>query len=203
MGKTCSYFFAPHSTWAYFGHQRFVALAEKHGARIDMKPCNLGKIMSVSGGLPLAQRAPQRQAYRLAEMRRWSAFLQVPINPQPKFFPPQPDLAARTLIAAQLALGSAAALELAGAVMRALWVEDRNIGDATTLEALVNAQGHDGHALLQAAAGAGAEAEYQRNTDEAIAAGVFGSPWYVIDGESYWGQDQLDFVERALAKQDA
>ncbi|MGB6054970.1 MAG: 2-hydroxychromene-2-carboxylate isomerase [Burkholderiaceae bacterium] len=202
MGKTCSYYFAPHSTWAYIGHQRFAALVEKYRVRVEVKPCNLGKIMSVSGGLPLAKRAPQRQAYRLAEMRRWAEFLQLPIKLQPTYFPPQPDLAAKTLIAAQLAHGSAAALELAGAIMRALWVEDKNIGDAATLEAIAGAHGHDGRALLQAAAGTSTEAEYQRNTDEAIAAGVFGSPWYVVDGDGYWGQDRLDFVERALARQD-
>ncbi|HTN64615.1 MAG TPA: 2-hydroxychromene-2-carboxylate isomerase [Burkholderiaceae bacterium] len=200
MTRKCEYFFAPHSTWAYVGHQRFVALAKKYGAQVELKPCNLGKVFSVSGGLPLAQRPPQRQAYRLAEMKRWSEFLQLPLNLQPKFFPVQPDLAATFIIAAQLAHGTDAALDLAGAVMRAVWVEDKNIADAATLEGIAGALGHDGRTLLKAAETASAQAEYARFTDEAIAANVFGSPWYVVDGEGFWGQDRLDFVERALAK---
>lgn len=200
MTKKCEYFFAPHSTWAYIGHQRFVALAKKYDVQVELKPCNLGKILSVSGGLPLAARPPQRQAHRLTEMRRWSEFLHLPLNLQPKFFPVQPDLAAKVIIAAQLAHGTEAALKLTGAIMRAVWVEEKNIGDAATLEAIATALEHDGRALLKAAETASAEAEYQRFTDEAISASVFGSPWYMVDGEGFWGQDRLDFVERALAK---
>lgn len=200
MAKKCEYFFAPQSTWAYVGHQRFVALAKKYGAQVELKPCNLGKVFSVSGGLALAARPPQRQAYRLIEMKRWSEFLQLPLNLQPKFFPVQPDLAAKVIIAAQLAHGTEAALELTGAIMRAVWVEEKNIADAATLAAIATSLEHDGGALLKAAATDSAQAEYQRFTDEAIAANVFGSPWYVVDGDGYWGQDRLDFVERALAK---
>ncbi len=200
MAKKCEYFFAPHSTWAYIGHERFVALTRKYGIQVELKPCNFGKVLSVSGGVPLASRAPQRQAYRLAEMRRWSEFLRLPLNLQPKFFPVQSELAAKVIIAAQLAHGTDAALELTGAIMRALWVEEKNIADAATLETIANSLEHDGGALLKSAETASAEAEYQRFTDEAIAANVFGSPWYVVDGEGYWGQDRLDFVERALAK---
>lgn len=200
MAKKCEYFFAPHSTWAYIGHERFVALTRKYGIQVELKPCNFGKVLSVSGGVPLASRAPQRQAYRLAEMRRWSEFLRLPLNLQPKFFPVQSELAAKVIIAAQLAHGTDAALELTGAIMRAVWVEEKNIADTATLETIANSLEHDGGALLKSAETASAEAEYQRFTDEAIAANVFGSPWYVVDGEGYWGQDRLDFVERVLAK---
>ncbi|HEX7642306.1 MAG TPA: 2-hydroxychromene-2-carboxylate isomerase [Burkholderiaceae bacterium] len=200
MPKVCEYFFAPHSPWAYLGHARFVALAQKHGVQIEMKPCDLGKVFNVSGGLPLAKRAPQRQAYRLVELKRWSEFLGLPLNLQPKFFPVPPDLAARFIIAAQLAHGTNTALEVAGAVMKGLWAEDKNIADADTLAGIGNALDLDGKALVKSAETASAQAEYDRFTDQAMAANVFGSPWYVVDGESFWGQDRLDFVERAFAK---
>ncbi|HEX8956752.1 MAG TPA: 2-hydroxychromene-2-carboxylate isomerase [Burkholderiaceae bacterium] len=200
MPKVCEYFFAPHSPWAYLGHARFVALAQKHGVQIEMKPCDLGKVFNVSGGLPLAKRAPQRQAYRLVELKRWSEFLGLPLNLQPKFFPVPPDLAAKFIIAAQLAHGTNTALEVAGAVMTGLWAEDKNIADADTLAGIGNALDLDGKALVKSAETASAQAEYDRFTDQAMAANVFGSPWYVVDGESFWGQDRLDFVERAFAK---
>lgn len=200
MQKVCEYYFAPQSPWAYLGHSRFVELAKTHGVQVDVKPCDLGKVFNVSGGLPLAKRAPQRQAYRLLELRRWSDFLQIPLNVQPKFFPVHGDAAAKLIIATQLAHGSDAALELAGEIMKALWSEEKNIADGDTLSALASGAGHDGKELLKSSETASVQAEYDRFTDEAIAANVFGSPWYIVDGESFWGQDRLDFIERKFAQ---
>jgi 2-hydroxychromene-2-carboxylate isomerase len=200
MAKVCEYFFAPQSPWTYLGHERFVALAKKYKVQVELKPCDLGKVFNVSGGLPLAKRAPQRQAYRLVELKRWSEFLSMPLNLKPKFFPVPGDAAAKLIIAARLAHGTDAALGIAGAIMRAVWAEERNIGDADTLADIALACGHDGKALLKASDAVNVQAEYDRFTDEAVAADVFGSPWYRIDGEGYWGQDRLDFVERAFAK---
>src|SRR5476649_2783408 len=103
MSKICQYFFAPHSPWSYLGHERFVAIARQHGVQIEVRPFDLNKVFGVSGGLPLAKRAPQRQAYRLTELARWSTFLNVPMNVQPKFFPVSPELAAKLIVATRLA----------------------------------------------------------------------------------------------------
>jgi 2-hydroxychromene-2-carboxylate isomerase len=200
MSKTIQYFMAPHSPWTYLGHERFVALAKAAGAKVELKPFDLGKVFGVSGGLPLAKRAPQRQAYRLAELARWAAHLGVPLNPQPKFFPIPPDAAAKLIIATRTSLGGDAALDVAGAVMRGLWAEDRNISDDDTLAQLASGCGYDGRMLVKSSQTAGVHELYDRNTDDAMAASVFGAPWYVVDGESFWGQDRLDFVERALQK---
>lgn len=200
MPKVCEYFFAPQSPWTYLGHDRFVALARQNGVQIDIKPCDLGKIFGVSGGVPLAKRPPQRQAYRLVELKRWSEFLQMPLNLQPKFFPVPGDPAAKLIIATKLAHGTDAALDVAGAIMRAVWAEERNIADPDTLAAIAGMFGHDGKALVKSSETTSVQSEYDRFTDEAIAANVFGSPWYVVDGEGFWGQDRLDFVERAFAK---
>ena len=198
MGKSITYFLTPQSPWAYLGHERLVALAQEKGAQIDIKPFDLGRVFSVSGGLPLAKRAPQRQSYRLIEMARWAQYLNVPMNVQPKFFPVSPDAASRLIIAARTSLGEAASLELAGAIMRGLWAEDRNIADEDTLAQIADLLGYDGRMLLRSAATPGVQDQLERNTDEAIAANVFGAPWYVVDGEGFWGQDRLDFVARAL-----
>jgi 2-hydroxychromene-2-carboxylate isomerase len=200
MPKTCEYYFAPQSPYSYLGHARFVALAKQHGVKIDMKPCDLGKVFNVSGGLPLAKRPPQRQAYRLLELKRWSDYLKIPLNPQPKFFPVSGDAAAKLIIATQLAHGTDPALSLAEAIMRSLWAEEKNIADADQLIAIANACGHDGKALMKSSETASVQSEYDRFTESAIAANVFGVPWYVVDGEGFWGQDRLDFVERAFMR---
>ncbi len=200
MDKVCQYYFSPQSPWAYLGHARLVELAGRHGAKIDVKPFDLGKVFSVSGGVPLAKRAPQRQAYRLAELARWSQHLGLPLNVNPKFFPVPGEPAARLIIATRVGLGADAALALTGAIMAALWAEERNIGDDDTLIQLANSCELDGAMLLKSSQTAAVQAEYDRNTDDAIAANVFGVPWYVVDGEGFWGQDRLDFVERAVQK---
>lgn len=198
MSKICRYFFVPQSPWSYLGHARLVALAKQHGVQIEVCPFDLGKVFSVSGGLPLSKRAPQRQTYRLQELARWSDALQLPLNAQPTFFPVSGDAAARLIIATRLALGVDAALAFTDAIMRALWVDERNIADADTLVQIANSCEFDGKMLLKSSDTASVQAEYDRNTDEAIAANVFGAPWYIVDGEGYWGQDRLDFVERKM-----
>ncbi|HEY4318711.1 MAG TPA: 2-hydroxychromene-2-carboxylate isomerase [Herbaspirillum sp.] len=199
MSKLCEYYVSPHSPFSYLGHTHLLELARKHDVQIAIKPFDLSKVFGVSGGLPLAKRAPQRQAYRLKELQRWAEFRQLPMNLQPTFFPVQSDAASRLIIATQLALGTEAALTLAGAVMRAVWAEERNIADPDTLHALAVELGHDGKNLLKSSETASVQAEFDRFTDEAMEANIFGAPWYVVDGEAYWGQDRLDFVERVFA----
>lgn len=196
--KTVRYFLTPSSPWTYMGHDRFVAMARRHGAQILLRPADLGRVLPLSGGLPLPKRAPQRQAYRLHELARWRDQLGVPLNIHPKHFPVPSDDASRLIIAADLALGTDAALALAGALMRAVWAEDRDISDAATRAAIVGEQGLDA-AAIDAQATAARDA-YEANTEEAIAAQVFGMPWYLVGDEPFWGQDRLEFVERALAR---
>ena len=199
MGKTVEYFLSPVSPWTYLGHARFAAMAKRHGAVVKVKPADLGKIFPVSGGLPLAKRAPQRQAYRLMELKRFREYLKLPLNLQPKFFPVPADLAAQFIVAAGRAGGTDAAMQLAGAVLRACWAEDRDVSDAATLNAICTEQGMDAAALAAAAQSDAVKAEYAGYTQEAIDRGVFGAPSYIIGEEIFWGQDRLDFVERALA----
>ncbi|SOZ14150.1 Conserved hypothetical protein; Putative Glutathione S-transferase related [Cupriavidus taiwanensis] len=199
MSKLIDYYLTPQSPYVYMGHARFSDIAARHGAQVNLKPCDLGKVFSVSGGLPLAQRPPQRQAYRLVELKRWSAFLNLPLNLEPTFFPVSGDAASKLIIAAQLAHGTARAMALTGAIGAAVWAQQRNIADAATLAQIADEAGLDGAGLLKASEAQSVQAAYAQNTQEAISAGVFGAPWYVYDGEPFWGQDRLDFLDRALA----
>jgi 2-hydroxychromene-2-carboxylate isomerase len=200
MGKTVDYYFSPISPWTYLGHARFAAMAKRYAAVVNVKPADFAKVFSVSGGLPLAKRAPQRQAYRMMELRRYRDHLKLPLNLQPKFFPVPADPAAQFIVAAGRAGGSDAALRLTGALLRACWEEERNIADGETLNAICEEQGMNAGQLAAAAQSAAVSAEYEAHTQEAVARNVFGAPSYVIDGEIFWGQDRLEFVERALAQ---
>lgn len=192
------YYFAPHSPWTYLGHARFVEIAQRHGARVNVLPVDLGRVFPVSGGLPLAKRAPQRQAYRLVDLRRTAEHLGLPMNVQPRHFPVDPGDAAQLVIATDMAEGSDAALALAHALLRAVWEEQANIADPAVLQAAL-ARCALPAALLEDAQSQTVHERYAADSEAAIAAGVFGAPSYVIAGEIFWGQDRLDFVERRLA----
>jgi 2-hydroxychromene-2-carboxylate isomerase len=198
MAWNIDYYFATVSPYAYLGHDRLVAIAQRYAATVAVKPINLGDVFPVSGGLPLSKRAPQRQAYRLVELRRWSQYLNKPMNIQPRYFPVNGDLAAFWILAAAES-GSTQALALAGAVGRALWEQERNIADAATMEAIAAECGLPGSLAGRAQAPEIAE-KYAALTQEAIARGVFGAPTYVVGDELFWGQDRLDFLDRKMAK---
>ena len=198
MSHTIDYYFPPQSPWAYLGHARFVALARASGATVRVLPADFGQVFAASGGLPLGKRAPQRQAYRLVELRRFADHLQMPIHVQPRFFPVQGDDAARLIIAVDEADGADAALGLAGAVLTAEWAEQRDIADPAVLAQLLAEQGLDAARLKQSREPATAR-RYEAHSRAAIDAGVFGGPSYCVNGEIFWGQDRLDFLQRRLA----
>lgn len=192
-----AYYFTPVSPWTYLGHERFRAIAKAADARVEVLPVDYGAIFPISGGLPLAKRAPQRQAYRLVELRRFSEALGLPLNLQPAFFPVDASPAARLIVATERAAGPSAALTLAGAMLRAVWAEERHLAERETLAALL-AENALAASLLAESEEPEVQARFEANTQRAIAAGVFGAPSYVVDGEIFWGQDRLDFLERRL-----
>lgn len=197
MRRKVDYYFVPQSPWAYLGHERFAALLRDTGAAVRVLPMDLGKIFPLSGGLPLQKRAPQRQAYRLLELRRFSEALDIPIHPEPRFFPVAGDPAARLITAVALHDGDEAAMRLTGAVLAAVWAQQRDIADDATLAALLAESGLDAARLGQSRQPE-VQARYEGQTQAAIELNVFGAPSYVIDGELFWGQDRLDFVARQL-----
>jgi len=199
MTDVIDYYVSPVSPWTYLGHDAFVALARAHGAPIALKPIDLGRVFPVSGGLPLARRAPQRQAYRLVELRRWSAHRGIKVNPTPRHQGTPAEPASLWILAAAQE-DVDAGLRLLGAIGRAYWAEGRDVGDDATLRALAAECGLDAARLAERAAAADTRMHYDTLTQEAIDRAVFGVPTYVLRGELFWGQDRLDFLGRALAQ---
>ena len=195
-GKHIDYYFTCPSPWSYLGHDRFMALAMDSGLEVRFHPVEFGVVFAVSGGLPLPKRAPQRQRYRLFELQRWRQRLSLPLTRHPKYFPTDASPSARAVLAAaHMGLDVGA---FAGALMRACWVEDRDIADAATLKAVaddVGGVGGDGAAIIAKAEMPQIYAQAEAETDAAVKTQVFGAPSWIYRGELFWGQDRLNFLE--------
>jgi len=188
------YYLSLNSPWTYLGHDRFMEIAARAGAGVRLIPVDFSVIFPQTGGLPVSKRSPQRQAYRLQELARWRDYLGIPLNLHPAHWPANDTLATGLVMAARD--DGLDAARLAGAFMRAVWAEERDIGDEATALAIVAEQGIDPAPLRPRV-----EACIAKRDEDSIAAmerGVFGAPCYVIGDQVFWGQDRLDFVERAL-----
>lgn len=198
-GVHCDYYFAPASPWAYLGHAPFVALARRHRVPVAVKPIDLGgTVFPASGGLPVPQRPPQRQAYRLVELERWARHRGVRLNLRPRFFPVDNVPASRWILAVDALHGADTALAFTGEVLAACWADEMNIADPAVLAERASRCGVDPRAAAQRADAPETAKRFRALTDEALAAQVFGAPWFVWRGEPFWGQDRLDFLERAF-----
>ncbi|TAJ82173.1 2-hydroxychromene-2-carboxylate isomerase [Reyranella sp.] len=199
MAKHVDYYVSLNSPWTYLGAKRFEDMTKKHGAEITIWPVDFGSVFAVSGGLPLPKRAPQRQAYRMMELKRWRDHLGVKTTLEPKFFPANEVPAAKCVIALREQGRMADAIKLAHAVLTGLWAEEKNTGDPATLKEIISGCGLDADAVVAASEAPALADKREAYTKHAIAQGVFGAPSFVIDGEIFWGQDRLDFVDRKLA----
>lgn len=192
MTVSIDYYLSTSSPWTYLGARRFADIAARIGATVAVYPTAFHKVFEVSGGLPLPKRAPQRQAYRMMELKRWKAFLDDPIDIEPSNFPATDPVSSHAIIAArELGLD---ALGLSTAILTALWVDDRNIDDPAVVKAVVAEHGLDADAVMARAAAPETDALFESDTRHAIEQGVFGAPSYMVDGEIFWGQDRLDLL---------
>ena len=201
--RVIEYYFALASPWSYLGNDRLRAIAAAHDVSIDPVIVDYDRMFAAAGTIPLPERPPLRKAYRLVELRRWSAWRGVPLVPEPRHYrgeveEPDERLAALMVTAARAA--GEDSLALAHAISRALWAEERFPFVRAELLSLAAETGFDGPSLLAAAEEPETERLYEAQTERAIDRGVFGMPFYIFRDEPFWGQDRLEMLEAALAR---
>ena len=191
------------SPWAYLGGPRLQDIVRRNGAKLTLKPYDFQAVVPKTGGVPLRTRPPARRRYHQVELGRWSRYLGMALVLEPKHYPQDmptdPDwnkYAGWTVIAAQAA--GLDAFPLSHALLRALWAEERDISLPHVRQAVAEENGYDGAKLVAAERSERVQALYRQFSAEAEALGVFGAPTFVVEGELYWGQDRLEFVDRAL-----
>ena len=184
------YYFSTISPYTYLAGKRLEEIAAAHGATIRYRPLDIIALFSRTGGTPPAERHPARQAYRLQELQRHSKKTGLALTLKPAFFPTNSAPSSYAIIAAQNEGGGDLA-ELVHGVTRAVWREEKNIAEDDVIRAALTAAGFD-PSLADRGLLSGAE-EYAANLEAAVEAGVFGAPFYVVDGAThFWGQDRLD-----------
>lgn len=193
--KTIDYYLSLISPWSYLGHQRLVSIAEKHGAEINILPIDFSVVFPSTGGIPLPKRSPQRKAYRMQELIRWRDFLNIPLNLEPAFFPTNDKLAASMVVKLRQS-DPATAIKLAFACMRACWNEEKDISDRETLLRIASDNQIDGDLLLVDIEES--LAQIASDSELAVEKGIFGAPSYKFEEHIFWGQDRLEFLDRAL-----
>lgn len=198
MPKTIDYFFCLNSPWVYLSQGRLEAIAAKAGAEIEYKPVDLREMMlRLIGTDDPPERSESHRKYGKQEMQRWAAFYGLPLSEKPKYYPVSQNRAARLVVAAQRFGADVGPLVLA--LPRAVWAEDRDIASPKVLQAIADENGFPGDVLVRALEDRSIIEAFENNTEEALRRDVFGIPSYVYDGTLLFGQDRLDFLERALA----
>ena len=195
-GEQIQAFYGPSSPWAYLGAERLYAIAERQKTPLVLRPI---RVIAENGGIPLRTRPQPRQDYHATELTRWSRHLDIPLNLTPKYYPCRTiETAAGAMIAIQRAGLDARAFSFT--VQRALWAQDRDIADVETLRELaMETVGEAGTQLVTDPLAPGIRGSWDENLAEAQRIGIFGTPTYVYAGALYWGQDRLEFLERAIA----
>ena len=190
------YYFATISPFTYLCGTRVEEIAQKHGATVTYKPLDIMGLFARTGGVPPKDRHPNRQEYRLQDLRRRATVAGLPLNLKPAFWPTNPAPSSYAIIAAQAAGGNVGAL--VHGLTRACWVEEKNIAEDDVIRACLVDAGFD-PALADSDLLESAEA-YGRNLEDAASRGVFGAPFFITESdERFWGQDRLDDLDAHLA----
>jgi 2-hydroxychromene-2-carboxylate isomerase len=196
MPRQIDYYFSISSPWAYIGHKLFRDAVATYGVTVNHKPVVLVDLFSETGGLPLIKRHPVRQRYRMLELQRWRDKRGLNFHFQPKYAPLNARLADGVVIAA-IEAGHDPDPFLRRA-FAGVWEQELNLADAETLVQLADESGLPGSALVERSGSDEIGQKYEQNRQEALAADVFGSPAYVLDGEVFWGQDRIELLVDAL-----
>lgn len=189
------YYFATLSPYCYLAGTRLEDVAAKHGAEINYKPFDLLTGFSRTGGIPPKERHISRIEYRAQELPRQAKKLGLPFNIAPAHWPTNGAPSAYAFIAAQNAGGGDLGL-LAHSFTRACWAEEKDLAEDSVIRSCLQEAGFDPD-LAESGLLVGAET-YARNLEDAISAGAFGAPFYVVGEQRFWGQDRIEDLDLHL-----
>ena len=191
MARQIEFFYDYLSPFSYLADTQLPAIARRTGAEIVYRPILLGAIMKAtgnSGPIPIQGKA----GYNVADFQRWAKRYGVPAQFSPHF----PFNTIRVLRAAIAAHPHERFLAFHSAAFRAIWEQGQDLSKQDSLGRLLDEAGID-PALID---GDNIKHQLRANADEAVSRGAFGAPTFFVNGEMFWGNDRLEFVEEALMR---
>jgi 2-hydroxychromene-2-carboxylate isomerase len=200
VSKTVEFFFDVGSPASHIAWNRIAGIAQAAGAQVEYRPMLLGGVFQATGNQS-PMNIPAKSRYMKDDLARFAQRHGVPFAHNPHF-----PINTLTLMRGATGLqlrDEARMIPYVDAVSRAIWVEGRNMNDPAVVAAVLQAAGFDAQQLLALAADPQVKDRLKAVTQEAVERGVFGAPTFFVDGQMYWGQDRLDFVEQALEDKQA
>ena len=200
MANPVQYYYSAYSAYAYIGHQYFEKIVKDSGRHIDHRPFNLIKCVNSVGSQPLSDRTEASLEYHFQRQRdRWSEFRNVEMPRQtPRSHSNAADLADRILIAG--IFSDINIDQLAFKFMLSHWTRNTDLTNENQIKEILVSENFNAEELLKMASTKKIKDTYEQNTEKAIALSVFGSPTYFVDEDMFYGQDNLELVERALKR---
>ena len=194
------FFYDYGSPYSYLADTRLASLRTRTGCEIAYRPMLLGAVFKATGNQsPAFESVEAKRAYGGREMARWVAHLEVPFQFNPHFPINTLGLMRAAHAAQQLGIFDA----FHAAMFLAMWADGENLGDPEVCTRVLGEAGVDAQALFTTAGTDDAKQALRATTEEAIERGAFGAPTFVVGEEMFFGNDRLDFVERALGSEEA
>jgi len=196
MVKQVEFYFDVGSPYSYLAYKALPAIAAAHGAQIVWRPMLLGGVFKATGNHSPAEN-PAKSKWMHQDLQRWAAHYGAAFKRNPHF-----------PINTMVLMRGAAGMQLRGpdlpkyleAIFHAMWSEPRNLGEAAELAAVLRQAGFDADAFHALVNDPEVKDQLRKNTEAAVARGVFGAPTFFVGEQMHWGQDRLEFVAAALAE---
>ncbi len=193
MDRIVDFYFDFSSPYGYFSSEMMDDFAQRCDCRINWRPYVMGAVMKVTGRQPLVQ-IPMINDYSARDLARVARFHDIEFN-IPSLFPVSSVTANRTFYWVRERYGDDPASRLAKAIFRAYFIDDVNIAEASAMIEIATQCGYDGKKVTAALQNEDIKVKVREETDKAIARHVFGSPFFIVDDEPFWGHDRLNHVE--------
>ncbi len=199
MNKTDSpidFYFDFSSPYGYFAATRIDALAAQYQREVAWHPVLLGVVFKSTGAQPLTL-VPMKGDYSRRDFVRTAKLHDIAFT-MPQTFPIGSQIPARAMLHVRAVHGQDRASAFARAAYHAFFVDGIDISAAPAVAQIATAMGLDAAAVLDGAQSQEMRDQLRRGTEEAIARQVFGSPFFIVDGEPFWGFDRLDQLRHFL-----
>jgi 2-hydroxychromene-2-carboxylate isomerase len=196
MTSAIDFYFDFSSPYGYFASTRIESLAAKYGRSVVWHPILLGAVFKTTGSVPLPE-LPLKGPYSLRDFARSARFHGIPYNP-PEELPITTLNTARAMLWIQQRYGAAKAVEFCKTAYRAYFIDGIHIGEAENVVRVAVSMDIDGGALSAGMSDAAIKNALRTEVEQAMAKGVFGSPFMIVDDEPFWGFDRFDQLEAFL-----